>query len=157
MKKKNTIPLLLMTIVMVGCTETKPVLRQTQTRITEATAAIISEPMILEVESLSPNPITDSSTFNINGYSTAAELYAVLPEFKQHALDAFASKTEYDMIVNATFHVYTRSNGKTTNWAGDLVDGNELIVVVSGYGVKYKQLRKATPADEWMSNFGGHK
>lgn len=155
--KKYIIPILLSVILLASCTETKPIVHERQIRATEATSAIITEPMILEIERLSPQPITDSTVFNINGYSTAEQLNAALPEYKQYALENFTFKSEYDMIVNATFHVYTRINGKTTNWAGDEVKGQELVVVVSGYGVKYKQLRKATPTDEWMSNFGGHK
>ena len=155
---KNIIILFLLSMfILTSCTETKPIVREKQIRTTEATVAVITEPMILEIERLSPQPITDSTVFNINGYSTAEQLNAALPEYKQYALEEFIFKSEYDMIVNVAFHVYTRANGKTTNWADDEVSGQELVVVVSGYGVKYKQLRKATPADEWMSNFGGHK
>ena len=155
--KKVVVPFLLSVLILTSCSETKPVVREKQIRAAEATAAIITEPMVLEIERLSQQPITDSTVFNINGYSTAEQLNAALPEYKQYALEEFTFKSEYDMIVNATFHVYTRAKGKTTNWAGDEAAGQELVVVVSGYGVKYKQLRKATPADEWMSNFGGHK
>lgn len=154
---KRFIPILGLALTLASCTETKPILREKQIRAVEATAAVITEPMVLEIESLSPRPITDSTIFNINGYSSAEQLNAALPEYKQYALEEFTFKSEYDMIVNATFHVYTRKVGKTSNWAGDEVAGQELVVVVSGYGVKYKQLRKATPADEWMSNFGGHR
>ena len=155
--KKVVVPFLLSVLILTSCSETKPVVREKQIRAAEATAAIITEPMVLEIERLSQQPITDSTVFNINGYSTAEQLNAALPEYKQYALEEFTFKSEYDMIVNATFHVYTRAKGKTTNWAGDEVKGQELVVVVSGYGVKYKKLRKATLEDEWMSNFGGHK
>lgn len=155
--KKTIVPVLLSVMLLASCTETRPVVREKQIRAVEATAAVITEPLVLEIESLTPQPITDSTVFNISGYSTAEQLNAAMPNYKQYALEEFTFKSEYDMIVNATFHVYTRTNGKATNWAGDEVNGQELVVVVSGYGVKYKKLRKATPEDEWMSNFGGNK
>ena len=155
--KKIFVPLILSVVVFTSCTETRPIVREKQIRASEATAYVITEPMILEIESISPQPIFDSTVFNINGYTTAEQLNAALPDYKQYALEEFVFKSMYDMIVNATFHVYTRNAGKTTNWAGDVVEGQELVVVVSGYGVKYKQLRKATHADEWMTTFGRHK
>ena len=155
--KKTVVPVFLSVLLLTSCTETHPVVREKQIRAAEATAAVITEPMVLEIESLTPQPITDSTVFNICGYATAEQLNAAMPEYKQYALEEFTFKSEYDMIVNATFHVYTRLNGKTTNLVGNEVKGQELVVVVSGYGVKYKQLRKATLEDEWMSNFGGHK
>ena len=155
--KKTVVPVFLTVLLLTSCTETHPVVREKQIRAAEATAAVITEPMVLEIESLTPQPITDSTVFNISGYATAEQLNAAMPEYKQYALEEFTFKSEYDMIVNATFHVYTRLNGKTTNLVGNEVKGQELVVVVSGYGVKYKQLRKATLEDEWMSNFGGHK
>ena len=143
--KKIVIPILLAAILMAGCMQTRPVVREKQIRAAEAQAGIITEPMVLEIESVSAQPLTDSTVFNIGMYTDAAQLNAALPEYKQYALEEFVFKSEFDMIVNATFHTYTRNDSK------------ELVVVVKGYGVKYKQMRKATPDDVWMSNFVGGK
>jgi hypothetical protein len=134
-------PVLLAAILMVGCEQTRPVVREKQIRAAEAQALIITEPMVLEIESVSEQPLTDSTVFNIGMYTDAGQLNAALPEYKQYALEEFVFKSEFDMIVNATFHTYTRN------------DSRELVVVVKGYGVKYKKMRKATPDDVWMSNF----
>lgn len=141
--KKIIIPILLSVVLLASCTETRPVVREKQIRSGEAQAGIITEPMVLEIESVSAQPLTDSTVFNIGMYTDAAQLNAALPEYKQYALEAFVFKSEFDMIVNATFHTYTRN------------DSRELVVVVKGYGVKYKRMRKATPDDVWMSNFVG--
>ena len=141
--KKTLIPILLAAILMVGCEQTRPVVREKQIRAAEAQAGIITEPMVLEIESVSEQPLTDSTVFNIGMYTDAAQLNAALSEYKQYALEEFVFKSEFDMIVNATFHTYTRN------------DSRELVVVVKGYGVKYKKMRKATPDDVWMSNFVG--
>ncbi len=134
-------PVLLAAILMVGCEQTRPVVREKQIRAAEAQALIITEPMVLEIESVSEQPLTDSTVFNIGMYTDAGQLNAALPEYKQYALEELVFKSEFDMIVNATFHTYTRN------------DSRELVVVVKGYGVKYKKMRKATPDDVWMSNF----
>lgn len=141
--KKSIIPILLSVLLLASCTETRPVVREKQIRSAEAQAGIITEPMVLEIESVSAQPIIDSTVFNIGMYTDAAQLNAALPEYKQYALEEFVFKSEFDMIVNATFHTYTRN------------DSRELVVVVKGYGVKYKRMRKATPDDVWMSNFVG--
>lgn len=138
-------PVLLAAILMVGCEQTRPVVREKQIRAAEAQAGIITEPMVLEIESVSEQPLTDSTVFNIGMYTDAGQLNAALPEYKQYALEEFVFKSEFDMIVNATFHTYTRN------------DSRELVVVVKGYGVKYKKMRKANPDDVWMSNFVGGK
>ena len=101
--------------------------------------------MVLEIESISAQTLTDSTVFNISMYNNTAQLNADLPEYKQYALEKFVFKSEFDMIVNTTFYTYTRN------------DSRELVVVVKGYGVKYKKMRKATPDDVWMSNFVGRK
>lgn len=132
-------------ILMIGCEQTRPVVREKQIRAAEAQAGIITEPMVLEIESVSEQPLTDSTVFNIGMYTDAGQLNAALPEYKQYALEEFVFKSEFDMIVNATFHTYTRN------------DSRELVVVVKGYGVKYKKMRKANPDDVWMSNFVGGK
>ncbi len=150
--KKRFLPFLLSVFFLTSCVQTIPMVREKQVRVAESTAAIITEPMVLEIEYLSPLPLTDSTVFDISGYSSTEQVNASMQGFRQYALEEFAFKSEYDMIVNATFHSYTR-----TIWSGDNMQGAELVVVVSGYGIKYKQLRKATPDDVWMSNFGGHK
>ena len=77
-------------------------------------------------------------------YNNTAQLNADLPEYKQYAFEKFVFRSEFDMIVNATFYTYTRND-------------DVLVVVVKGYGVKYKRIRKATPEDAWMSNIVGGK
>lgn len=143
--KKTLFALAFSVLLLTGCMQTKPVIREKQIRAAEASAAIITEPMVLEIESLSSQPLTDSTIFNISMYTDANQLALALPEYKQYALEEFTFKSEFDMIVNATFHTYTQNDSK------------ELVVVVKGYGVKYKQMRKATPEDAWMSNFIGGK
>jgi len=139
--KKALMSVLFAAILMIGCEQTRPVVREKQIRAAEAQAGIITEPMVLEIESVSEQPLTDSTVFNVGMYTDAAQLNAALPEYKQYALEEFVFKSEFDMIVNATFHTYTRN------------DSRELVVVVKGYGVKYRKMRKATPDDVWMSNF----
>lgn len=141
--KKTIVPVLLSVILLASCTVTRPVVREKQIRSAEAQARIITEPMVLEIETVSAQPLTDSTVFNIGMYTDAAQLNAALSEYKQYALEEFVFKSEFDMIVNATFHTYTRN------------DSRKLVVVVKGYGVKYKRMRKATPDDVWMSNFVG--
>lgn len=143
--KKAIIPFLLTAILMTGCIQTRPVVREKQIRVAEATAAIITEPMVLEIDYVTPQPITDSSVFNISMFADANQLNNELSNFKQYTLEEFVFNSEFDMIVNATFHIYTRNDSK------------ELVVVVKGYGVKYKEMRKANPNDVWMSNFIGGK
>lgn len=143
--KKALMSVLFAAILMIGCEQTRPVVREKQIRAAEAQAGIITEPMVLEIESVSEQPLTDSTVFNVGMYTDAAQLNAALPEYKQYALEEFVFKSEFDMIVNATFHTYTRN------------DSRELVVVVKGYGVKYRKMRKATPDDVWMSNFIGGK
>lgn len=143
--KKVIIPFLLAAILMTGCMQTRPVVREKQIRAAEATAAIVTEPMVLELEYVTPQPLIDSSVFNISHYTDVAQLNNELTTYKQYALEEFVFKSEFDMIVNTTFHTYTRNDSK------------ELVVVVKGYGVKYKKMRKATPDDVWMSNFVGGK
>ncbi|MBR4773204.1 MAG: hypothetical protein IK010_02095 [Bacteroidales bacterium] len=143
--KKALIPVLLAAILMVGCEQTRPVVREKQIRAAETQAGVITEPMVLEIESISAQTLTDSTVFNISMYNNTAQLNADLPEYKQYALEKFVFKSEFDMIVNTTFYTYTRN------------DSRELVVVVKGYGVKYKKMRKATPDDVWMSNFVGRK
>lgn len=143
--KKALISVLLAAILMVGCEQTRPVVREKQIRAAETQAGVITEPMVLEIESISAQTLTDSTVFNISMYNNTAQLNADLPEYKQYALEKFVFKSEFDMIVNTTFYTYTRN------------DSRELVVVVKGYGVKYKKMRKATPDDVWMSNFVGRK
>lgn len=143
--KKTIIPVLLAAILMVGCEQTRPVVREKQIRAAETQAGVITEPMVLEIESISAQTLTDSTVFNISMYNNTAQLNADLPEYKQYALEKFVFKSEFDMIVNTTYYTYTRN------------DSRELVVVVKGYGVKYKKMRKATPDDVWMSNFVGRK
>ena len=143
--KKALIPVLLAAILMVGCEQTRPVVREKQIRAAETQAGVITEPMVLEIESISAQTLTDSTVFNISMYNNTAQLNADLPEYKQYALEKFVFKSEFDMIVNTTYYTYTRN------------DSRELVVVVKGYGVKYKKMRKATPDDVWMSNFVGRK
>lgn len=127
--------------MMVSCTQTQLMVHEKQIRTAEAQAGIITEPMVLEVDYVTPEQISDSLVFYISGYSDDRELRADLPAFKQEALERFCFKSQFDMIVNTTFLTYTRNEGK------------ELVVVIKGYGVRYKKLRKATQEDVWMSNF----
>lgn len=142
--KKFLIPVLLAAILMAGCEQTRPVVREKQIRAAETQAGIITEPMVLEIESVSAQPLIDSTLFNISMYNNTAQLNADLPEYKQYAFEKFVFRSEFDMIVNATFYTYTRND-------------DVLVVVVKGYGVKYKRIRKATPEDAWMSNIVGGK
>ena len=142
--KKFLIPVLLAAILMAGCEQTRPVVREKQIRAAETQAGIITEPMVLEIESVSAQPLIDSTLFNISMYNNTAQLNADLPEYKQYAFEKFVFRSEFDMIVNATFYTYTRND-------------DVLVVVVKGYGVKYKRIRKAIPEDAWMSNIVGGK
>ena len=139
--KKVLIPVLLASLMLVGCTQTQLMMYEKQIRAAEAQAGIITEPMVLEVDYVTPQLISDSTVFNITRYSDDRELRTDLPAFKQEALERFCFKSQFDMIVNTTFLTYTRNEGK------------ELVVVIKGYGVRYKKLRKATQEDIWMSNF----
>ena len=139
--KKKLFPILTTAFMMVGCTQTQLMVHEKQIRAAEAQAGIITEPMVLEVDYVTPQQISDSTVFNISSYNDDKVLRADLPAFKQEALERFCFKSQFDMIVNTTFLTYTRNEGK------------ELVVVIKGYGVRYKKLRKATQEDVWMSNF----
>lgn len=139
--KKAIFPFLLASLILTGCTQTKLMVHEKQIRATEAQAGIVTEPMVLEVDYVTPQQISDSTVFIISDYNDDRALRADLPLFKQEALENFCFNSQFDMIVNTTFLTYTRNEGK------------ELVVVVKGYGVRYKKLRKATQDDVWMSNF----
>ncbi len=128
-------------LILTGCTQTQLMVHEKQIRVAEAQAGIFTEPMVLEVDYVTPQQISDSTVFHISDYNDDRALRADLPVFKQEALERFCFTSQFDMIVNATFITHTRNEGK------------ELLVVVKGYGVKYKKLRKATQSDVWMSNF----
>ena len=130
-------------LFLTSCTETQFMVREKQIRTTEAQAGIITEPMILEVEYVSPQPIKDTTVFDFYEYNihSVEDLHKALPTLKEIAWSNFCFSSGYDMIVNSTYHVFPN-------------DGySKLIIVVKGYGVKYKKLRRATQDDVWMSNF----
>ena len=79
--------------MLVGCEQTRPVVREKQIRAAEAQAGIITEPMELEIESVSEQQLTDSTVFNVGMYTDAAQLNAALPEYKQYALEEFVFKS----------------------------------------------------------------
>lgn len=139
---KTRIALILFAVlILTGCTQTQLMVHEKQIRAAEAQAGIVTEPMVLEVDYVTPQQISDSTVFHISDYSDDRALRADLPLFKQEALERFCFNSQFDMIVNTTFLTYTRNEGK------------ELVVVVKGYGVRYRKLRKATQDDVWMSNF----
>lgn len=131
MKKlvKPKIVAALMSIVMAGCRAYS--YEERGSRNVEPQNQVVTVPIVADVEFLSTEKITYSESF-VKADLKNAENYKYI--VLAHALKQYNA----DFLVGAMFDLNYTSKGRT------------LEVIVTGFPVKYKELRKATPEDQWF-------
>lgn len=92
---------------------------------------VVTVPIVADVEFLSTEKITYTTTF------TGANLKNA-ENYKHVALARAIKQYNADFLVGAMFDLNFTTKGQF------------LEVVVTGFPVKYKELRKATPEDRWF-------
>jgi hypothetical protein len=92
---------------------------------------VVTVPIVADVELLSAEKITYKETF------TKADLENV-ENYKYMALAHAIKQYNADFLIGAMYDINYTNRRRT------------LEVVVTGFPVKYKELRKATPEDQWF-------
>ena len=103
-------------------------------RMAESELGVITTPVIVELDSVSMNPVTQSIIFDVYEYS--GENYHLL---RPAALAKVCELNGFDMLINVTYQIQ-KKDGKYR-------------VSVKGFPAYYKKIRPATPEDAWMIPF----
>lgn len=139
----------------VSCREPNYI-RHTEVAFLEPNYGIITTPMIMEIEDVSNEKVTDTLVFNLspspskyNNNSgdhhrkTKNIQEGNWNEYRQASLDYCVEKHKCDIIVCPRFQFSLSS------------DQRSLTVIISGFPAKYSVIRPATINDGWMLNFMG--
>ena len=128
-----------------------------------ARASVITEPVILEIDTVMPNLLRDTVTFEIPNMGSTEMNRTYFEDnadrYIDNTLTIMAANHGVDEIINFRYtaevvSVYKYNQMNTgTEATADPIENRILVVYASGYGVKYKAMRKATKDDVWMSNF----
>lgn len=132
---------LVMTVI-VSNAQNKHNIVQSQARMKETQFAVVTAPIIGELDAVSPNKITDSMEFYIGGFKDAVkDIVPNLDEYKKYTIANYCQRKGYDVIINPLFQLRTNEQG------------DKLRVIVTGYPAKYKSFRPAKEEDAWMMYF----
>lgn len=129
---KVLIPLVVLSL-MAGCRAYS--YEEMGSRNIEPQHNVVTVPIVADVELLSQEKITYTESF----YCSKADLGNV-DSFKYVALAHAVKQYEADLMIGAMFGVKYIKKGR------------HLEVTVTGFPAKYKELREATPDDQWFLN-----
>ena len=119
----------LMPIMLAGCRAYT--YEERGSRNIEPQHQVVTVPIVADVELLSAEKITYKETF------TKADMENV-ENYKYMALARAIKQYNADFLIGAMYDINYTNRRRT------------LEVIVTGFPVKYKELRKATPEDQWF-------
>lgn len=126
---KSVLAVSFLPMMLVGCRVYT--YEESGSRNIEPQHQVVTVPIVADVEFLSTEKITYKETF------TKAEMENV-ENYKYMALARAIKQYNADFLVGALYDINYTNRKKT------------LEVIVTGFPVKYKELRKATPEDQWF-------
>lgn len=132
-------------LVLTSCDETKYI-HHTEVKLMEPSGGVISTPIVMEIEEVSSNAISDTISIPLLSEKTKARTSTSksnLLEFQKMALDKCVAKFDCDILIGARFQYFYSD------------DRNKLTIITTGYPAKYSKIRPATANDTWMLNFMG--
>lgn len=118
-------------VMMAGCRAYS--YEERGSRNVEPQHQVVTVPIVADVEILSTEKISYSETFNKVDLRYAEN-------YKYVAMAHAIKQYNADFLIGAMFDLNYNSKGRT------------LEVIVTGFPAKYKEFRKATPADQWFLN-----
>lgn len=113
----------------------------TQARKPQVWVEPIVKPLVVEVEVIPTAPTFWKKV--LGRYKVETELEGKLENVHNYGIFLYTEETQSDMIVAATYNVYTNPNRTG--------DHDWYIIEIKGFPAKFKNWRSATTADyEWM-------
>lgn len=111
-----------------------------QARMPQVLVQPLVKPLVCEVEVVPSKPT--SYTLNLTKNKVEKDLEGSLENVHNYGIFKYTTDTQTDMIVAATFHLYSKEDG-------------DYVLEIKGFPAKFKNWHTATNADyEWMKITG---